>query len=122
MTTRHPSSGRSAAAVPMMPSVTTREVFWRKGVTMYDHAIFTRYSLSFLSLWSVLIGLMGTNRFTDGFVWMAVLYMPVHLFVHLKETYRLRWFSAGWRTFALLFAGSLVALLFLLLILFISLN
>jgi hypothetical protein len=58
--------------------------FRRKGITMYGHAIFTLYSLSFMSLWSALIGLMTTNRFTDGFVALAVLFMPVHVFAHLK--------------------------------------
>jgi Protein of unknown function (DUF3667) len=96
--------------------------FWRKGVTMYDHAIFTLYSLSFMSLWSALIGLLSTNRFTDDLVTAAVLIMPIHMFAHLKETYRLGWFSTWWRSIALLIAGALILALFLLLILFISLN
>jgi hypothetical protein len=96
--------------------------FWRKGITMYDHAIFTLYSLSFMSLWSALIGIMATNRFTDGLISMAVLFMPVHMFVHLKEAYRLSWWSTLWRTIALMITGSVTVALFLLLILFISLN
>jgi hypothetical protein len=35
----------------------------------------------------------ATKRFTDGFISMAVLFMPVHMFVHLKEAYRLSWLS-----------------------------
>jgi hypothetical protein len=96
--------------------------FWRKDVTMYDHVIFTLYSLSFMSLWSALIGLMTTIRFTGGFVAAAVLFMPIHLFMHLKEAYRLGGFSTAWRFIALLIAGALIVVLFLLLILFISLN
>jgi hypothetical protein len=98
-------------------------MFWRrKGVTMYDHAIFTLYSLSFMSLWSALIGLMATNRFTQGLVSVAALFMPIHMFVQLKEAYRLGWFSTAWRTIALLIADSVIVALFVLLIVFISLN
>jgi hypothetical protein len=96
--------------------------FWRKGVTMYDHAIFTLYSLSFMSLWSALISLIATIPYTSGLVVAAVLFMPIHLFMHLKEAYCMSGFSTAWRFIALLLAGSLISLLFLLLILFISLN
>ncbi len=96
--------------------------FWRTGVRLYDHAIFMLYSLSFMSLWFVIIALMATNRFTGGFVALAMLYTPVHIFIHLKETYQLGWFSTWWRTVALLIAGSFVSVLFILLILAISLS
>jgi Protein of unknown function (DUF3667) len=96
--------------------------FWRKGVTMYDHAIFTLYGLSFLSLWGVLIGLMLMSEVTDGFVAVALLLPPVHIFMQLKETYALGWFATAWRTIAVLVAGSIVLALFTLLVLFISLH
>jgi uncharacterized protein DUF3667 len=96
--------------------------FWRKGVTMYDHAIFTLYGLSFLSLWCVLLMVMGDVRWLSGLVGLASLYIPVHLFLQLKETYSLGWFSAIWRTFALLTAGSIIVVMFIMLVLVISLN
>jgi hypothetical protein len=96
--------------------------FWRKGVKLYDHAIFMLYSLSFMSLWFIIIALMATNSWTDGFVALAVLYTPIHIFIHVKETYQLGWFSTWWRTIALLIAGAFVSLLFILLILAISLS
>jgi len=96
--------------------------FWRKGITMYDHTIFTLYGLSFLSLWWALIALMGSSHVTQGLIGVAFLFQPVHLFMQLKETYALRWFAALWRTFVLLVAGCVVLSLFTLLVLFISLG
>lgn len=96
--------------------------FWRKGVTMYDHAIFTLYGLSFLSLWWALVALLGKSHVTQDLAAPALMYQPVHLFMQLKETYALSWFAATWRTIALLVAGGIVLGLFTLLILFISLS
>jgi len=96
--------------------------FWRKGVSMYDHAIFTLYGLSFLSLWCVLLTLMGNSHWLQGLVTFASLLIPVHLFMQLKETYSLGWFSTIWRTFAVLVAGSIILVMFILLVLVISLN
>jgi Protein of unknown function (DUF3667) len=96
--------------------------FWRKGVKLYDHAIFSLYSLSFMSMWFVLIALTNSNRFTQGFVAAMLMVPPVHIFVHLKETYSLGWFSTWWRTIALLIAAGFIVLLFTLLILVITLQ
>ena len=96
--------------------------FWRKGVTLYDHAIFTLYGLSFLSLWWALIALASKSHVTEGIGGVALLYQPVHLYLQLKETYALGWFATLWRTFALLLAGCFVLCLFAFLVLFISLS
>lgn len=96
--------------------------FWRKGVTMYDHAIFTLYGLSFLSVWCVVIALMAKGHWTQSLIDMAWIFIPVHLFMQLKETYSLGWFSTIWRMFAVLIAGTFILLMFTLLVLFISLN
>ncbi|MBL8535956.1 MAG: DUF3667 domain-containing protein [Hyphomonadaceae bacterium] len=78
---------------------------WKRGLTLYDHAVFTLYSLSFASLIFVFAAV------TEGVPWlqwlgaMAMLAMPVHMFFHLKGAYALGWYSAFWRTlFLLLFA------------------
>ena len=96
--------------------------FWRKGVTMYDHTIFTLYGLSFLCLWWALIAVTSKSHVTEGLASMAALYQPVNLFLQLKETYALGWFATLWRTIALLVAGFVVLCLFTLLVLFISLH
>lgn len=96
--------------------------FWRKGVTMYDHTIFTLYGLSFLSLWWAFIALLSNSQVTEGLAGAAFLFQPVHLFLQLKETYALRWFATLWRTIALLVAGCFVLGFFAVLVLFISLG
>jgi hypothetical protein len=96
--------------------------FWRKGVMMYDHAIFTLYELSFWSLWYVLIALMAKSQLPEGLIVAASLFPPVHVFMQLKETYALGWFATAWRTIAVLVAGCIVLALFALLVLFISLS
>jgi len=80
---------------------------WKKDVTLFDHAVFALYSLSFMSFLSMIAA--GTaSQWTrlgegvEGFLSMAVsLAIPVHLFFQLKGGYGLGWFSALWRTFVL---------------------
>jgi hypothetical protein len=96
--------------------------FWRKSVTVYDHAIFLLYSLSFMSLWFVIIALLSESRFTRELVGLAILAIPVHTFMQLRETYALGWFSTLWRTMALMIVAGIVFMLFVLLILAISLH
>jgi hypothetical protein len=86
---------------------------WRRRFGLYDHAIFVTYSISFMSLlaiaMSVLVAL-GVRWWLVG--WVVTLVPPIHMFVQLRGTYGLRWFSAAWRTVALLAFSSLALLLF----------
>jgi hypothetical protein len=85
----------------------------RRDVTMYDHAVFTLYSLSFMAaLFSAafLIAFAGFNRFD---FWMVVLVPPLHMFAQLRGTYGLTIWSALWRTAFLLFSALLVMLVYL---------
>ncbi len=79
--------------------------FWKRDVAMYDHAIFSLYSLSFMSLLFIIISLLikFTNN-SDGLIGSLIVFAPpVHMFFQLRGTYRLSNFSALWRTVALLF-------------------
>jgi hypothetical protein len=95
--------------------------FWHKDVRLYDHAIFTLYSLSFMSLWFIVMRLAGVGPVGGGVMNALAVYPAIHVFLHLKEAYRLGWGGALWRTFALLFASFVVLLMFLGTILFIAL-
>ena len=95
---------------------------WRKGIAVYDHAIFVLYSLSFMSLWLTIIGLMGLTALTRGLIGPALLVAPVHTFMQLKETYALGWFSTVWRTVALMVVAAIVFGFYIVLILAISLH
>src|ERR1700678_1051621 len=75
---------------------------WRRGVRMYDHAIFSLYSLSFMSLLLTLLALISAAGLPSVVAPGIMIIPPVHMFMQLRETYALSIFSALWRTVALL--------------------
>lgn len=92
--------------------------FWKRGVTLYDHAVFALYSLSFISLLFIAVALLSKWPAAGDVTGWALLIPPVHLFFQFKGAYALGWFSALWRTilFTCLFAwvavvGFLLAIL-----------
>jgi len=86
----------------------------RRDVGLYDHAIFSIYSLSFMSLGVVSLTLLGRIGIRGGIVTLlAMCVPPVHMYRHLKGTYRLGRFGAFWRTFALLVITSITSSLFI---------
>ncbi len=87
--------------------------FWKRGVTMYDHAVFVLYSLSFMALLFVVMFLVkfaGLKWSAAGFLMMTP---PLHMFFQLKATYSLGIGGALWRTFGLLFSALMVFILYL---------
>jgi hypothetical protein len=96
---------------------------WKRGVTLYDHVVFSLYELSFVSLLFVTIGLVTR---VDALIWVApvlvMLGIPVHTFFHLKGAYALGWFSATWRTFFMLIFASIALTLFLITVLIVGLT
>lgn len=93
---------------------------WKRGVTMYDHAVFALYALSFMALLIISVTLLekvGLSGLAVNLLWIAP---PVHMFVQLRGAYRLGVMSALWRTLALLFMSLGVLVLYLLLILTVS--
>jgi hypothetical protein len=94
--------------------------FWRRNVTLYDHMVFSMYSLSFMSLLFVVIALLGTTQLTSKLQGWLLLVPPLHMYVHLRGTYGLSRGSALWRTIALLMSAGTVFVLFLILIALIS--
>jgi len=76
--------------------------FWKRGVTMFHHAVFSLYSLSFMSLLFVAIAILGYFNFggTAGVLFAFV--PPIHMFLQLRGTYGLSRAEALWRTCALL--------------------
>ncbi len=78
---------------------------WKRGITFFDHVVFSLYSLSFMSLLFVALAVFAkAGEWTTPFVGAtAALVPPVHIFFHMGGTYRLGWWSALWRTTFLLF-------------------
>jgi hypothetical protein len=87
---------------------------FRRDVGLYDHAIFSIYSLSFMSLGVVSLTLFGRLGLSGGIVaLLAMLVPPVHMYRQLKGTYRLGRFGAFWRTLALLVIVLITSMLFM---------
>jgi hypothetical protein len=61
-------------------------VFQRR-LFVYDHAIFTMHSLSFMGLLFTLTSFLGMISL-GGFSGLLSLAAPVHLFVHMRGVYR----------------------------------
>ena len=96
--------------------------FWRRGVTMYDHAVFSLYSLSFMSLMFVAVFILYYVGASVVLPYLICLAPPVHMFAQLRGTYGLGKRQALWRTVALLCISSTVFTLYLVLILIMSMR
>ncbi len=59
--------------------------FWRRGIAMFDHAVFVLYSLCFMSLWFVTISLLAMTPLS-GLTAVLVFALPIHMFVQLRGT------------------------------------
>jgi Protein of unknown function (DUF3667) len=86
---------------------------WRRGLTLYDHAVFILNGLSFASLLFIFLALctkvswlapVGGTAFGLG--------LPVHSYFHLKGAYALGWWSAAWRSVLLLFFALICLVVF----------
>jgi len=87
---------------------------FRRDVGLYDHAIFSIYSLSFMSLGVVTLTLFGRLGIPSAIVsLLAIFGPPVHMYRQLKGTYRLGRFGAFSRTVALLVITSITSSLFI---------
>ncbi len=95
---------------------------FKRGVRIYDHAIFSLYSISFMSLLFIIGSVALALDFTAGW-FFALLFLapPAHMFVQLKGAYQLSNFGAGWRTAALSMASLLTIGLYLVMTLAIGL-
>ena len=97
--------------------------FWKRGVTLFDHAVFVLYSLSFMSLLFVLGALvtLWAEPLAGPFFSALAFAIPIHMYFQLKGAYGLGWFSAFWRTFFLLIFCAIALSLFLLAIIVLGL-
>ena len=90
---------------------------WKRGLTLYDHVVFSLYSLSFASLVFVGVVLSAYSPWTQWIVLALILFaLPVHTYFHLKGAYALGWFSALWRTFFMLIFATVSLAIFVLVI------
>jgi hypothetical protein len=77
---------------------------WRRKFGTYDHAVFVTYSLGFMTLFYVVLVLLGGIGVGTGALAAAGVFVPpIHIYRQLKGAYGLSRFSALWRTAALSF-------------------
>lgn len=72
-----------------------------KKFRMYDHAVFVTYSISFMMLMVIVVGLIAKLVEPDLAIVVAIFYAPFHIYRQLKGTYGLGRLSALLRTAAL---------------------
>ena len=86
---------------------------------MFDHAVFSLYSLCFMSGLMTLLAVLGALDLGVVVGFLALFAPPLHMFAQLRGTYGLTKLGAFWRTVALLLVAlcslALYALLVLLL-------
>lgn len=97
---------------------------WKRGFTLYDHGVFVLYSLTFMAMLLMLMMLSATIAAWLGAIVipLGLLAVPVHVFAQMKGAYSLSWFSALWRTIALLVFCNIVVGLFIMAIVYLGLG
>jgi hypothetical protein len=94
-------------ALPLSALLLGLMFFWRRGVYLFDHLIFSMHSLSFQGL---LLSTTMLASLVSGWFQLLFLIAPVHLFAHLRGTYGLGVVGTLWRM-AVLFVSSIIVLL-----------
>jgi hypothetical protein len=85
----------------------------RRGVTVYDHAVFVTYSLSFMMLLLVAISLLKVVGVAAGVLSFALQSLAVvHLYAHLRGTYSLTWGGAAGRLVLVVISAAIVLVIF----------
>ena len=94
--------------------------FWRRGISMFDHAVFTLYSLSFMALFFGVFFILADLELGPLAGILCIILPPVHMFRQLRGTYGLSTWETLWRTAYLLLVAVVMVVLFLLFILGLS--
>ncbi len=94
---------------------------FRRDVGMYDHAIFSTYSLTFMSLLTIVLAVLNAIGVPgEALFFAAALIPPFHMYRQLKGTYGLSRAGALWRLFWLLNFTAWTSTLFILLLLYLG--
>ncbi|MEO0440797.1 MAG: DUF3667 domain-containing protein [Pseudomonadota bacterium] len=90
----------------------------RRGYHFYDHAVFTTYSISFMSLLFIACVLLASFGVTDA-IWgvLLIFYPPFHMYRQLRHAYQMSRPEALIRLVALLFFTVTSLILFFLILL-----
>ena len=83
----------------------------------YDHFVFVTYSISFMLLLFVVVRLLNLTIFGDVATFLAMLYVPFHMYRQLRGAYRSSRFGSLVRATLLLFFSLFAVIWFMLLLL-----
>lgn len=83
---------------------------------MFDHAVFSLYSLSFMAVLVIITSVLATLNFSSLATFLFVLTPPIHMFVQLRSSYGLGVGASLWRTICLLFIALCSLIIYILLI------
>lgn len=87
---------------------------WKRGIRVYDHAIFVTYSIAFMSLLFVAASLLSFWGASAGVIVPLITILPAwHLYRQLRGAYGLSRLSAIWRLAVLFVMITVVIMLFL---------
>lgn len=93
--------------------------FWRRDVHLYDHAIFTTYSISFMMLLVMALAILATlmSNFT-GLIWgLGLSVAPAHMYKQLRGAYGLSRAGAFVRLMLLMMSATIVLTIYFMLLL-----
>jgi hypothetical protein len=83
----------------------------------YDHFVFVTYSISFMLLLFVVVRLLNLTIFGEVATFLAMLYVPFHMYRQLRGAYRSSRFGSLVRATLLLFFSLFSVIMFMLLLL-----
>nr|WP_315472449.1 DUF3667 domain-containing protein [uncultured Undibacterium sp.] len=84
----------------------------RRQHSMFEHAVFSLYSLSFMSILMMLCAVLGAVDWYGLSTLLLTVIPPIHMFRHLRGTYQLGTMATLWRTIALLFVALISMMIF----------
>ena len=90
--------------LPIAALMLTVLFLFKKNIYVFDHLIFSMHSLSFQGLLLTIVFLLGlVVNWGPQLLWLS----PVHLFVHMRGTYRVSIVGTLIRMFLLFFGSSI---------------
>jgi hypothetical protein len=91
--------------------------FWKRQYKLYDHAVFITYSITFMSLFYIVVAVVAAIGLGGAWLAIAALALPfAHVTRQLQQAYQLGWFSAIMRAWVLTFFISWILTLFVLIL------
>jgi hypothetical protein len=104
----------SWALIPLSVPFLWLLFFWRRDIHIYDHAIFTTYSITFAMLLAIVLSVAAAAGINGGFLALTFMVVtPLHIYKQLRGAYGLSRFGAFVRLVILLIAISIVLSIFI---------